>query len=193
MGWANRITLARALVTGGLWALLALAAPDPSTTTWAWAFGLFVFAGVTDAVDGIVARRFGDVSVLGRIADPLVDKLLVLGTMVVLLGIPSVGSVLPAWAVALILAREMVVTGIRAAVEATGASFAASFSGKAKMVVQCVAVGAVMLHGARCPLALFTVAGWSGAQIAVALAVLLTVASGVDSTVRAARVLRRAR
>lgn len=146
MGWANRITVARALLTLGVWALTAAAAGGDAAC-WLPAFGLFVLTAVTDVLDGAVARRWGDVTVFGRIADPLVDKLLVVGTLVLLLEAPSAHAVLPAWVVLLVVARELTVTALRGAVEAGGASFAAAFWGKAKMLAQCVALGALLLHG----------------------------------------------
>jgi CDP-diacylglycerol--glycerol-3-phosphate 3-phosphatidyltransferase len=147
MGWPNRITLARGVLTVVLWVLLSVSGPDPSEGVWRAAFILFVVTALSDILDGALARRLQQVSQFGRIADPLVDKLLVIGTLAVLLGIPSLREVLPAWAVAVILARELTVTALRSAVEARGIAFGAVASGKGKMVLQCVAVGAVMLHG----------------------------------------------
>lgn len=197
MGWANRITLLRAVLTLVLWAVLAVTAPRPGPGTWWFAFALFLVTALTDVVDGIVARRFGEVSVFGRLADPLVDKLLVLGTMIALLAIDDVRPVLPAWAVALMLAREFVVTALRGAVEGRGVPFQAAPIGKAKMLLQSIAVGAVLLHGAgvalaRQELALGPLGPWSVAQVVVLLATLLTVVSGIDYSARAARLLRDA-
>jgi CDP-diacylglycerol--glycerol-3-phosphate 3-phosphatidyltransferase len=146
MGWPNRITLARAVLTFALWVLLALAGPEPSRTVWVWAFVLFVVTAASDVLDGALARRLQQVSTFGRVVDPLVDKLLVIGTMAVLLGVPSLHDVLPAWAVAVILARELTVTAVRGAVEGRGIAFGAVAAGKGKMLLQCVAVGAVMGH-----------------------------------------------
>jgi CDP-diacylglycerol--glycerol-3-phosphate 3-phosphatidyltransferase len=151
MGWANWITVARALLTAGLWALIAATTPAPAPWAWWTAFALFVVTATTDAVDGMVARRLGEVSAFGRIADPLVDKLLVLGTMVVLLGVAGVPAVLPPWAVTAMFSRELLVTALRGAVEGKGISFGAIGMGKTKMVIQCVALGAVLLHGAGVP------------------------------------------
>lgn len=144
MGWANLITVLRGVLAAAVWALTVVAETGGSAWWWA-AFLLFTFTAVTDVLDGAIARHLGQVSVFGRIADPLVDKLLVLGTMVVLVAVPGVRSVLPVWVVLLVFARELLVTALRAAVEQRGASFSAAFSGKVKMLAQCVAVGAVLL------------------------------------------------
>lgn len=143
MGWANRITVARGLLTLVVWVLVARAAVGGPADWW-WTFALFVLAAVTDVVDGALARRLGDVSVFGRIADPLVDKLLILGTITALLPVANVVQALPVWVALLILLRELLVTVLRAAVEANGGNFQAAFWGKLKMIVQCVAIGTIM-------------------------------------------------
>ena len=149
-GWANRLTVARGGLALALWALLGIigAGHQDRAGLWWAAFAIFVVAAVTDTLDGGVARRYGDVSVFGRIADPLVDKMLILGSIVFLVAIPGIPSVFPAWVAAVILARDLLVTALRSAVEAAGGNFQAGPWGKAKMIVQCCAVGAVLLHGA---------------------------------------------
>lgn len=202
MGWANRITVLRGLLTGVVLVLLLVGAPDPSSSLCWTAFVFFVVTAVSDTLDGAVARRMKDVSVFGRIADPLVDKLLVLGTMIVLLPIEGVPRVLPAWAVVLMLAREYLVTALRGAVEGRGVSFQAVALGKVKMLLQCVAVGAVILYvagagaaHAEVPL-LASLTGRDGtfnvAHVLVWLATIVTVISGVDYGRRAVRLLKQA-
>jgi phosphatidylglycerophosphate synthase len=173
---ANQVTVARGVLTVAVWILLAAAASDPeSAALWWTAFGLFVFTAATDAVDG-------------ALADPLVDKLLVLGTMILLLGVPGIARVLPAWAVALTVARELMVTSVRALVEARGVAFAAVPLGKAKMALQCVAVAGTLLHGAGVawvrtePALLAGLPGppgtWNAAHVLVWIATLVTLGSG---------------
>jgi CDP-diacylglycerol--glycerol-3-phosphate 3-phosphatidyltransferase len=102
---------------------------------------LFLLASTTDWVDGWYARRFGQVSRLGRIFDPLVDKVLVCGAAI-LVADPA-GPLLP-WMAVVIAVRELVVTAIRAEMEAAGSDFSAGWSGKVKMVLQCGAVALVL-------------------------------------------------
>jgi CDP-diacylglycerol---glycerol-3-phosphate 3-phosphatidyltransferase len=193
MGWANLITVARGVLAAGVWALTLYA--ETGGPTWWWAaFLLFAFTAVTDVLDGAVARHLGEVSVFGRIADPLVDKLLVLGTMVVLVAVPGVRGVLPVWVVLLVFARELLVTALRAAVEKQGESFSAAFSGKVKMLAQCVAVGAVLLCqagvGWLCePLAIL--GGAPVAYVFVLVAAFVTALSLVDYVRRATVRLER--
>lgn len=197
MGWANRITVLRGLLTAAVLVVLMVDGPDPRPAFWWTAFVLFAITALTDAVDGALARHFQEVSVFGRIADPLVDKLLVLGTATVILPLDGMSQVLPAWAVVIMLAREVLVTALRGAVEGKGVSFQAVWLGKWKMLLQCVAVGAVLLYGAgvgfvRAPLpglpAPFTIA-----HVLVWIAVLLTAWSGADYGRRAAALLLRDR
>jgi CDP-diacylglycerol--glycerol-3-phosphate 3-phosphatidyltransferase len=200
MGWANLVTLARGAMTVVLWVLLAVASPDPTAATWWTALVLFLVAALSDMVDGMLARRFGEVSAFGRIADPLIDKLLVLGTMIVMLGVPSLHAMLPAWMVAAMLAREMVVTSLRGAVEGMGIPFGAVASGKGKMVLQCAAVGALLLAGAGSRAmsggidALSFLPGgsarWNVAHLLVWAATIVTVWSGLTYVRRAAALLR---
>lgn len=199
MGWANRITVFRGLLTVALWVLLLVTAPDPAQWLYWTAWVLFTITAGTDALDGYLARRFGEVSVFGRIADPLVDKLLVLGTMVVLLPNAGVTEVLPAWVVVLVLSRELIVTALRGAVEGRGVNFQALPLGKWKMILQSFAVAGVLLWGAGFhlvadPLPLlgdWLGPRWSLAHLTVWAAALLTAVSGVDYAVRAARLLAR--
>lgn len=192
MGWANRITVARAGLTVAVWVLAGFAAAgDPGA--WWWVFWAFLLTAVTDALDGAVARHLNEVSVFGRIADPLVDKLLVLGTITVLLSVDRVREVFPSWVALLVLVRELLVTALRSAVESRGASFQAQFWGKLKMWAQCAAVCAAVLYaggvewlGGR----LDALGGQPVALLFAWLAALVTVVSAVDYVRRALLLLR---
>jgi CDP-diacylglycerol--glycerol-3-phosphate 3-phosphatidyltransferase len=200
MGWANRITLGRAVLTVVLWGLIVYAADEGGEALWAGCFWLFVVAAGTDFVDGMLARRLGEVSVFGRIADPLVDKMLTIGTLIVLLTVPGLERWLPSWMVALIFTREILVTAVRGQIEGAGINFQALPVGKYKMALQCAAAGGLMLcmagtpwvRGEIPPLAwLPGPAGtWNLAYVAVWAALLLTVVSGVIYALRARRALR---
>ena len=151
---------------------------------------LFVVAAATDWVDGWYARRFKQVSRLGRIFDPLVDKVIVCGTFVLLAD--RTGSALLPWMAVVIVVRELVVTAIRSEMERAGHDFSAGWSGKAKMVLQCVAIGLEL--GSRVWPGL-AVGGLSvhAAAVGVAwLAVLTTIWSGAEYIVAARPLLRSA-
>jgi CDP-diacylglycerol--glycerol-3-phosphate 3-phosphatidyltransferase len=117
-------------------------AANPNGALAWWAFGLFLFAAVTDFADGYLARRFNQVSMFGRVFDPFADKVLICGTFVVLLDFPALASLLPSWFVVVVISRELLVTTVRGAAEARGIPFPADRLGKWKMVAQCVTASA---------------------------------------------------
>jgi CDP-diacylglycerol--glycerol-3-phosphate 3-phosphatidyltransferase len=140
---------------------------------------VFLIASVTDRIDGDIARRRGLITEFGKLADPLADKAL---TGTALVGL-SVLGLLSWWVTVLILAREIGVTALRFWV-IRHQVIPASRGGKAKTLVQSVAIGLYLL-----PLSgvLASLAGW-----AMALAVVLTVATGVDYVARAVTLRRSA-
>lgn len=104
---------------------------------------LFVLAGITDLLDGILARRYGNITNLGKLLDPLADKLLVVSTLIMLAGMGRA----PAWIIVIIVARELLITGLRAiALERSRSVIAASWPGKYKMVFQMVAITSLLIH-----------------------------------------------
>tara|TARA_R110002072_G_scaffold284587_1_gene449043 strand:- start:82396 stop:83025 length:630 start_codon:yes stop_codon:yes gene_type:complete len=106
---------------------------------WISAAILFVVAAATDAIDGYIARKYGQVTTLGRILDPFVDKIIVCGAFVFLLE-KKADSGVNSWMVMSVIGREMFVTGLRSFLEQSGKDFSAAFIGKAKMALQCVAI-----------------------------------------------------
>ncbi len=95
-------------------------------------------AAGTDWLDGYWARKYGQVTTLGRILDPFVDKIIICGTFIFLAAVPDSG--VAAWMAVVIVGRELLVTALRSYLEGEGADFSAIMSGKLKMVLQCVAV-----------------------------------------------------
>ena len=152
--WPNRITAIRFLGSFGLFGLFTVQADVRPETTWFFqlAFVVFSLVAATDALDGWLARRGNHVSAFGRIADPFVDKVLVLGTMIFLAVMDWSRGWFPAWIVVVVLAREFLVTGIRGYVESLGKEFPADWFGKIKMIVQCCAIGsAFAVHAGAWP------------------------------------------
>jgi len=109
----NTLTITRILVTPVLLVLLF----SDTLTGYAWAFGLFVFASISDHYDGKLARRYEVESSFGKYLDPLADKVLVLGTFIVLIFV--LPELVPIWAVSLIALRDIAVTGLRSWVRRT--------------------------------------------------------------------------
>jgi CDP-diacylglycerol---glycerol-3-phosphate 3-phosphatidyltransferase len=147
---------------------------------------LFVIAASTDFLDGWWARKFDQVTKLGRILDPFVDKVIITAALVALVGVE--GSQVAAWMVTVILAREFLVTSIRAIIEGQGGDFSARWMGKWKMVLQCAAVVASLLWLDQ----LFPGEWLRWATLGILwAAVLLTIASGVDYVLQAVAIMRR--
>jgi len=107
------------------------------------AFVVFVIAAATDWVDGYWARRFGQVTQVGRMFDPFVDKIIICGAFILLAA--ERGSGIEPWMAVVVVARELLVTGLRSFIEQSGGDFSAKMSGKLKMVFQCVAAGGGMV------------------------------------------------
>ncbi|MBQ3226022.1 MAG: CDP-diacylglycerol--glycerol-3-phosphate 3-phosphatidyltransferase [Clostridia bacterium] len=128
--------------------------------------GIFVLAFITDALDGYLARKTGQITDFGKIMDPLADKLLVTAALVCLLQQGIVSS----WVVVIILAREFIISGIRIVAAADGNVIAASWWGKWKTVSQFIAVS----------VALFFDEANAAVDIIVWFTAILTLISGVD-------------
>jgi len=134
----NILTLARVAAVPVVVVLLL----SDSRASGMWAAAVFGLAAVTDFIDGWLARKWGIVTVLGKFLDPLADKLIVMAALIMLIPLDRV----PAWAVFMILAREMVVTGLRSIASSEGIIIAASDLGKYKTIYQMVAIPGLMLH-----------------------------------------------
>ncbi len=174
----NALTMTRLVLAGGVGVLIE----------WGWFFPAlvaFIIAASTDFLDGWWARRFNQITKLGRVLDPFVDKIIVTAALVALVAQPN--SQIAPWMVTIILGREFLVTSLRAMIEGQGGDFSARWLGKWKMLVQCAAVGA----------SLWLLQDWQvwlqwTTLILAYLAVLITVISGLDYIVQAARSIRAA-
>ena len=132
MNWANRLTLSRLLLTVFFVAALS--------SSWAYARTLalviFVFAGLTDFVDGEIARRYGFITNFGKLMDPLVDKIMIAAAFISLVPLKAV----PAWAATAVVARDFLITGLRMMASARGQILPAERLGKQKTSWQVITV-----------------------------------------------------
>ena len=132
MNWANRLTLSRLFLT-----IIFVAALNSS-----WQYGrtmaliVFLLAGVSDFVDGEIARRYGVVTDFGKLMDPLVDKIMVAAAFISLVPLKAV----PAWAATTVVARDFLITGLRMMASAKGKVLPAEMLGKQKTSWQVVTV-----------------------------------------------------
>ncbi len=135
----NFITLIRILLIPVFVVLFATPTPNRSLS----AALVFVIAAVTDLLDGYLARRNGQVTTLGKLLDPIADKLLVLSALILLVNVDRVSALIAI----LIIAREVAVTGVRAIAAGEGMVIAAETTGKYKMALQVVAIVLLILEG----------------------------------------------
>jgi CDP-diacylglycerol---glycerol-3-phosphate 3-phosphatidyltransferase len=178
MNWANRLTLSRLLLT----VLFVVTLNSSWQYARTAALIIFLVAGVTDFVDGEIARRYAWVTNFGKLMDPLVDKIMMAAAFISLVPLKAV----PAWAATTVVARDFLITGLRMMASAKGKVLPAERLGKQKTSWQIVTVifflGLLSLSELRYVDARST--WWSGAwheagRILVWITVALTVYSGV--------------
>jgi CDP-diacylglycerol--glycerol-3-phosphate 3-phosphatidyltransferase len=163
----NAITLARLALSFVVFALLAHG-------RFGWALGVFIVATSTDALDGYFARRLNQMTAIGRQLDPLVDKVIICGSLIYLLTVPGDTGLAP-WMVTTIVIRELLIQGLRSHLEGSGRAFGAKLAGKLKTVVQCLAIVAILLA-----LSIPAPSSWLlGRDLLTWAAVALTVYSGL--------------
>lgn len=183
----NRLTALRLLLSVVLFCFIVQG--YYFTSLW-----LFIIAASTDWLDGYYARKYGQVTTLGRILDPFADKVIVCGTFILLAAIPAMIETtwgLKAWMVVIVVGRELLVTTLRSFIEQRGGDFSAKMSGKLKMVLQCVAAGVCLFYlSYETPRTDAPVWCWWLMVGSVWSAVLLTVYSGGVYVCAAARLLR---
>jgi len=189
----NALTLARLVMTI-IFLVMILLAPRYGSKPWFFlmvGFSLFVIAGLTDIVDGIVARAFNVTSKLGRTLDPLADKVLVCGAFLcfAIVARPKLANFhlspltlgLIRWGMALILAaREILVQTLRHVAESRGVNFGAVWSGKLKMFIQSFGIGTVIIGWA------FVSREWGDwfTIITFAIVAAVTILSGIQALQR---------
>lgn len=151
----NFLTVVRILLIPVFVVLFSDPTPDRSLA----AAVVFVVAAVTDLLDGYLARRNSQITRLGRLLDPIADKLLVLSALILLVEFDRVHPIVAI----LIIAREVAVTGVRAIAAAQGIIMEAETTGKYKMVVQVVAIVFLLLEAGNLP------ASWYPHEVGTAL------------------------
>jgi CDP-diacylglycerol---glycerol-3-phosphate 3-phosphatidyltransferase len=197
----NQLTIARLVLSVFCFVFLAI-------DWYLTALVLFIIAAATDWVDGFWARRYGQITQLGRIMDPFADKIIVCGTFIFLAAVPPVyaatgldasASEISAWMAVVVVARELLVTALRSFFEEHGTDFSAKWSGKWKMVFQCAATAMSLWRlwyygfdsaSQRWDVEPTDLSTWS-LRLLVWAAVLLTIYSGWVYVQTALRLLRK--
>jgi CDP-diacylglycerol--glycerol-3-phosphate 3-phosphatidyltransferase len=164
---ANKITLLRILMVPLVILLLYFEGPVACML----AALAFIFASITDWVDGYIARRENMVTSMGKFLDPLADKVLICSVLIMFVKLDWAS----AWVVILMVCRELVVTGLRAMAIDKNITLAADKFGKAKTVMQMLAAVPLMLH-----YPIFGVTLWPVGEYLLYLALILALISGVN-------------
>jgi CDP-diacylglycerol--glycerol-3-phosphate 3-phosphatidyltransferase len=132
MNWANRITMSRLALTVLFVVALNSSWPYARTT----ALVIFLIAGLTDFIDGEIARRYGIITNFGKLMDPLVDKIMMAAAFISLVPLKAV----PAWAATTVVARDFLITGLRLMASARGQILPAERLGKQKTSWQIITI-----------------------------------------------------
>jgi CDP-diacylglycerol--glycerol-3-phosphate 3-phosphatidyltransferase len=136
----NILTACRIGVVPVLVVLLFFSGPVPRAV----AALIFVLASITDYLDGYLARKYNVISSLGKLLDPMADKLLVTSVLIML--VPSQAGAVPAWMVVVILGRDIMVTSLRGVASAEGVVIQAEELGKFKTILQIFALTGLIIH-----------------------------------------------
>ena len=184
MNIANRLTIARIVMIPLF--LLIMCFPknilgmvnvfhSTLSVSWVLAMIIFTIASITDFLDGYLARKYHLITNFGKFADPLADKLLVMTAFITLVG----AGVIPMWIVAIIVCRELAVTGLRLLLVNDGEVLAAAWSGKVKTATQMLAIIFLLIDD-------FPVKGlpFSIGTILLYICLVATIYSGVDYFVK---------
>jgi CDP-diacylglycerol---glycerol-3-phosphate 3-phosphatidyltransferase len=160
----NLLTLLRIALVPSLAFLLAFDSEQPPfDRDWMFRYSpgrvaavVLAFMGVTDLLDGWLARRWKMESLMGKFLDPLADKLVLLVSLVMLQELERVS----AWLVILLLSRELLITGLRGIAVGEGLVIAAGSTGKFKLIFQMVGLGFLMWYGSAFGLSAVVVGTW---------------------------------
>lgn len=188
----NRISMARLFLSVALFVTIPIG--------WYWAsLVIFVVAASTDWVDGWYARKYQQVTKLGRMLDPICDKVLICGAFILIAvamrdGFPWYAKI-SGWVAVIVVSRELLVTVIRSLIEGSGGDFSAKMAGKLKMWFQSIAVGACLVALAlktdNLAIDDYSIPGWLNWTIIVSvwIAVISTVHSGYLYVVAATKMI----
>ncbi|KXG75811.1 CDP-diacylglycerol--glycerol-3-phosphate 3-phosphatidyltransferase [Thermotalea metallivorans] len=167
MNLANKLTIARIFLVPVFMIVLLNKIPYGMYM----AAVIFTIAAITDTLDGYIARSRNQITKFGKFMDPLADKLLVTAALVSLVQMDK----LPAWIVVVIISREYIISILRAVAASEGIVIAASWWGKLKTLTQIIAIISILLDNYP-----FRLIGFPFSTMALWLAVILTVVSGID-------------
>lgn len=167
MNLANKITIFRVFLVPIF--MVVLYSNFPNSTYYAAA--IFIFASLTDTLDGYIARSRNMVTNFGKFIDPLADKILVSAALIVLVELGKI----PGWVVVLIIAREFTITGFRIIAASEGITIAASPLGKIKTITQLIAIILLLINNFP-----FNLLHFPLDMIMLYISLFFTILSGID-------------
>lgn len=147
MNLPNQITTGRLGLAVVLFVVLdSVCRSHPEGFWWYAAFTLYIVTVLTDGLDGYLARSRGQITAFGRIVDPLADKIVICGVLVLASTLPQTRDLVPPWIVLVVLGREFLVSGLRGFLEGRGTGFPARWEGKAKLMIQAWYCGGAIFY-----------------------------------------------
>ena len=202
----NSLTMLRLVLAAAFFATLNAYRYPSENVVWAHiAVWLFILAAITDSLDGYLARKWDVTSTFGRIMDPFCDKVLILGGFIYMAGprflVPqwveedtfyTMATGVYPWMVAVMLARELLVTGFRGQAEAMGVSFGSNWWGKWKMILQSTTVPTVIFFAITFKTGedrTISIAAKWFCYVLVYVTVIVTIVSGLPYVLRLRRIM----
>lgn len=165
------------------------------------ALGVFLIAALTDLLDGMIARKYNLITNFGKFLDPIADKVLVLTALIILITVPefiiltvgTAGLIVIGCGIALIIAREIIVSGFRMLAASSGRVIAADIFGKYKTVFQYIAIVVLLIGSGILELVVDSVGlvVYTVGLACLAMAIILTIISGINYIVKNREVLKR--
>jgi len=180
LNFSNRLTIFRILtIPVFLYFLLAETNSSIRQSQFIWAAAIvFLISAITDIVDGYIARTRKEVTAWGKLMDPIADKILICSAFIALVELGRI----PSWVLIIIIFREFLITGLRAVAASNNVIISASILGKAKIVIQTIAIIITIINVPNSGITLLPLSflGIPLEWYFLVLAIIVTLTSGVD-------------
>ena len=183
MNLPNKLSVLRMCLVPVFVAVMVLSVLIPSFDLVGTVLGvlLFIAASYTDMLDGKIARKYGLITDFGKFIDPLADKMMVIGALVVLLYKYTDLRHVLVWAVLVVIFRELAISGVRMLAAGASVVIAAKYIGKVKTVIQIVCVCTIMIEPLLAKIPFLSVLAYRPlSYLTIAAMIVITVWSGID-------------
>jgi CDP-diacylglycerol--glycerol-3-phosphate 3-phosphatidyltransferase len=183
MNLPNKLSVLRMFLVPVFVVIMVLTVLIPSFDLVGTILGALVFiaASYTDMLDGKIARKYGLITDFGKFIDPLADKMMVIGALVVLLYKYAELRHVLVWAVLVVIFRELAISGVRMLAAGASVVIAAKYIGKVKTVIQIVCICAIMIEPLLARISFLSVLSYRPiSYLSIVAMVVITVWSGID-------------